>query len=249
MSLVVACGCILNNYIDRDIDKLMERTKRRISAQGLISGKFSVLYASVLGILGSLILYFQTNLLTVITAFIGLFAYVILYTLWFKRSSVYGTTIGGIAGAIPPVAGYCAATNRFDSGAVILFAILFFWQMPHFYAIAIYRLKDYTAAKIPVLPIKKGIYYTKISMLVHIFAFTIVAAMPFLFGYTGFFYFLDAFTLGLIWFYFGLKGFSSNDKKASAQGGALLKDVTWARKMFIFSVVNITLLSVMMSIL
>ena len=104
--------------------------------------------------------------------------YVLVYSLWLKRLSTLGTTLGGIAGAVPPVAGYVAATNHLDMGAVILFFILFFWQMPHFYAISIYRPKDFAAASLPVLPIKKNIRYTKISMLVYIVAFTIAAVAP-----------------------------------------------------------------------
>ena len=234
MSFVIASGCVFNNYIDRDIDHLMERTKDRVLVKNQISGKVALIYAILLGLIGLLILYFQTNLLTVIVAVIGWFFYVAVYSLWLKRKSIYGTIVGGVAGAVPPVAGYCAVTNNFDMGAVILFFILFLWQIPHFYAISIYRVNDYKAAEIPILPVIKNVYYTKVSMLSYIIAFTIAAIMPSVFGYTGLIYFIVALCIGLIWLALGIQGLFIKD------------DMSWARSMFVFSIINITVLSVMM---
>ncbi len=234
MSLVIACGCVINNIIDRDIDLLMTRTKDRVMVKGLVSKQAAAIYAVILGVLGFAILYFRTNNLTVLVSAIGLFFYVVVYTICMKRRSPLGTLVGGVSGAIPPVVGYCAVTNRFDLGAIILFLILFFWQLPHFYAIAIYRLEDYQAASIPVLPATKGMRRTKISILAYIAVFTVVAVMPTIFGYAGVAYFIVALAIGLFWFYSGLKGFSvQNDKP-------------WARKMFLLSILNIALLCVMM---
>lgn len=234
MSLVIASGCVLNNYIDRDIDRVMERTKNRVLVLGLMSGRTAILYAIILGIAGFAILYFTTNLLALSLAILGVVFYLIFYTLCLKRTSTYGTLIGGISGAVPPAVGYCAATNTFDAGAIIVFLILFLWQMPHFYAIAIYRLNDYKAAGIPILPLKKGIHYTKISMLLYIAAFLIVSVMPSVFGYTGMIYFAVALCLGLLWLGWGLLGLKSKE------------DTSWARQMFIISLIVITLLSFMM---
>ncbi len=234
MALIIACGCILNNYIDRDIDSLMERTKNRVLVKGLISGKIALLYAAILGIAGFFLIYWGTNLLTLFLAFIGLFFYVVVYSLHFKRKSSFGIVIGGVAGAVPPCVGYCAVTGRFDTGAILLFLILFFWQMPHFYAIAIYRLKDFNMAATPVLPAKKTLLYTKITMLAFIGLFVLASLTPTIFGYTGSIYFASAFCLGLIWFFLGLEGLRTKN------------DIKWARKMFIYSLINITLLSIMM---
>ena len=236
MALVIGAGCVFNNIIDRDIDKLMERTKNRVLVQGLISANVAFFYAVLLGFLGFLVLYLATNLLTVELAFVGLFVYVGVYSLYLKRQSTYGTTIGGIAGAIPPMVGYAAITNQFNSGIVLLFFILFFWQMPHFYAISIYRLKDFSAASIPILPLKKNIHYTKIWMLLYIFAFTIASVLPSFFGYTGIIYAVVAFILGCTWFIRGVCGFSAEN------------DSRWARKMFLFSILNIMILCLCMAI-
>lgn len=236
MSLVIASGCVLNNYIDRDIDKLMERTKNRPTALGLVTGPVAISYAIVLGTAGLLTLYWFINPLTAMVALFGLCVYVFIYSLYSKRNSAYGTAIGGIAGAIPPVVGYCAATNEFDSGAVILFLILFFWQIPHSYAIAIYRLKDYAAASIPVLPVRKNIQAAKKSILWHVIGFAIVCLSLSLLGYTGWIYFIAALMVGAVWLYFSIQGFRAED------------DAVWARKMFLMSIINITVLSVAMSI-
>lgn len=236
MSLIIASGCVFNNIIDRDIDRLMERTKNRVLAQERMTLKTAIIYAISLGILGIALLYYETNPLTVLIALIGLFFYVVVYSLLLKRKSIYGTIIGGVAGAVPPVVGYCAVTNRFDMGALLLFLILFTWQIPHFYAISIYRLKDFAAAAIPILPVKKSIHYTKISMVLYVVAFTFTAIMPTLFGYTGIIYFVVAIAIGLTWLYFALSGFFVQD------------DQKWSRQMFLISIVNITLLSLMLAI-
>ncbi|MBF0206416.1 MAG: protoheme IX farnesyltransferase [Oligoflexia bacterium] len=239
LSLVVASGCILNNYTDRDIDKLMERTKNRVLVTGLVSGRSAIIYALILGIVGFSLLYFYVNLLAAILALGGFFFYVVAYAWWFKRRSIYGTLIGSIAGAVPPVVGYCAVTNSFDSGAILLFLILFLWQMPHFYAICIYRLEDYTSATLPILPIKKNIHFTKLSIIAYIIAFTLTALMPTLFGYTGRAYFAVTLLMGLSWLYLGMQGLKNSQSSS---------DKLWSHKMFIFSIINITLLCMMISI-
>lgn len=231
MALVIACGCIINNIIDSDIDSLMERTKNRVMVKGGMTVTAAIVYAIFFGILGFFILYTQTNTLTTLIALIGLFFYVVVYTFVFKRSSVYGTVVGGVSGAVPPLVGYCAVTNTFDSAAFALFMILFLWQIPHFYAIAIYRLNDYSNASIPVLPVKKGVMYTKLNMLVYLIAFVIAAIMPTVLGYAGKVYFFIALALGMIWLFIGLYGLIAKD------------DRKWARQMFLFSIILITVLS------
>ena len=128
MGLIIASGCVFNNYIDADIDKMMSRTKNRVTAQGLIPVYIGMIYAVFLGVLGFGILFYITNLLTVLVAAVGYLFYVVLYSLYFKRNSVFGTLIGGVSGAVPPVVGYCAVTNRLDLPAVIIFVMLFLWQ-------------------------------------------------------------------------------------------------------------------------
>ena len=157
MSFVVASGCVLNNWIDRKIDQKMIRTRNRVLATGRMTPGVAVFYGSLLGIAGAVLLWMSTNPLCVAVVLAGFMIYVGLYSLYLKRHTVYSVLIGSLAGAAPPLAGYCAISNRFDMGALIVFSIFSLWQMPHSYAIAIFRYKDYAAAAIPVLPVKQGL--------------------------------------------------------------------------------------------
>lgn len=140
LSLVVASGCAINNYIDRDIDAKMKRTRNRVTVNGEMSGKAAFFHGVVLGVIGFALLGYFTNWVAVAFAVFGYVVYVGLYTLYFKRKSVYGTFIGSLSGAVPPVVGYCAAAGQFDAGAAILLTMFSIWQMPHSYAIAIFVL-------------------------------------------------------------------------------------------------------------
>ena len=235
LSLIIASACVFNNYIDRDIDKKMVRTKKRALVSGIISGRNALIYASLLGLTGGLILGLFTNLLTLSIALAGLFAYVVLYGVG-KRRTVHGTVIGSISGAVPPVVGYTAVTDRLDTGALLLFIILVCWQMPHFYAIAIYRSKDYTAAKIPVLPLKRGLRHTKIQMAGYILAFTAATIALAGFGYAGTAYLVVMVLVSLAWLRLALQGFKTKDDNA------------WARKLFRFSLIVTLTFSIMISL-
>ncbi|MGP1930290.1 MAG: heme o synthase [Arsenophonus sp. ET-YP4-MAG3] len=237
VSFVVASGCIFNNYIDQDIDRIMDRTKNRPLVKGLIDPKFCLIYASILGISGVVLLYITTNILSIFLTFIGFIIYVCIYSLYMKRKSVYGTIIGSLSGATPPVIGYCSVSNKFDIGALILLLIFSLWQIPHSYAIAIFRFNDYQIANIPVLPVIKGIYVTKNHIFLYIFAFMIATIMLTISGYTGYKYLIVAAIVNLWWLCIAFSGFKNQNN-----------NYLWARKVFIFSIVTITSLSVMMSI-
>ena len=118
----------------------------------------------MLGIAGMALLLVAANVVAMLIAVVGFVVYVGVYSLYMKRKSVYGTLVGSLSGAAPPVIGYCAVTGQFDTGALILLLIFSLWQMPHSYAIAIFRFKDYRAANIPVLPVIKGISVAKTTL-------------------------------------------------------------------------------------
>jgi protoheme IX farnesyltransferase len=235
-SLVVASGCVFNNCIDRDIDQKMERTRNRVLVQGLVSMKLALLYATLLGVFGVGLLYTKANPLAALFAVIGFVIYVGLYSLYLKRRSVHGTLVGSLSGAMPPVIGYVAVSNSFDFAALTLLVMFSLWQMPHSYAIAIFRFKDYHAAKIPVLPVKRGIPVTKRHILLYILAFLVATLMLTFGGYAGLNYLAVAAGMGMYWLYMAWKGYKAAD------------DTVWARKLFVFSIFTITALSVMMSV-
>ncbi len=235
ISLVIASGCVCNNYLDREIDTKMSRTKKRALITGAISSRNALVYASVLGVLGLAVLGVFTNLLATAIAAAGFIFYVLFYTP-LKPRSVHATLVGSVAGAVPIVAGYAAATNRLDLGALLLFLVLVMWQMPHFYAIAMYRYYDYFGAGLPVLPVKKGMTYTKIVMVLYIFGFFIASSLLFVFGYASYLYLLVMFIVSIWWFFMALQGLGAKE------------DTVWARQMFRFSLVVLLLFSVMISV-
>ncbi|HEX8586922.1 heme o synthase [Pseudomonas sp.] len=235
-SLVVASGCVFNNCIDRDIDVKMERTKNRVLVQGLVSVQLALIYATVLGVIGVGLLYTKANALAALFAVIGFVIYVGFYSLYLKRRSVHGTLVGSLSGAMPPVIGYVAVSNTFDLAALTLLVMFSLWQMPHSYAIAIFRFNDYRAASIPVLPVKRGIRVAKRHILIYILAFLLATLMLTFGGYAGLNYLAVAAAMGMYWLYMAWTGYKAKD------------DTVWARKLFVFSIFTITALSVAMSL-
>ena len=236
ISLVVASGCVFNNCIDRNLDRKMVRTRNRVLARRLISPKIAVCYASLLGIGGTALIRTAANMLSVAIVLMGFAVYVGVYSLYLKRHSVYGTLIGSLAGAAPPLAGYCAVSGCFDMGALILLAIFSLWQMPHCYAIAIFRRDDYAAADIPVLSVNHGMPGVKKHILGYLLAFIAASLMLTFAGYTGYSYLAVAVASGLSLLYLAWSGYKTAD------------DRRWAKKLFVFSILTIFVLSVMMSI-
>jgi protoheme IX farnesyltransferase len=236
ISLVIASACVFNNIADSDIDDRMARTRNRALVTGTVSKQSAAIFGMILLLLGALALYYYTNRLALFVALIGFVVYVFVYTP-LKRQSIHATLVGSIAGAVPPVVGYTAVTNRFDLGALLLFAILVVWQMPHFYAIAIRRLDDYAAAGIPVLPVKKGVAITKIQVIIYIILFLAATISLRVFKFTHDFYLGVMLVVGLYWLWMAVQGFKKNiDNKA------------WARKMFLFSLVILLVFSITVSI-
>jgi len=235
-SLIIASACVLNNYLDQDIDAIMERTKKRAIVSGQIKGYRAVIFSVALGISGLIILLLWTNLLVAILGIIGFITYVVFYGMQSKRRSIHGTLVGSISGAIPILAGYCAVSNSIDAGAILVFIILFAWQFPEFYSIAIYRRKEYAAAGIPVLPVVKSLTRTKREIFIYTAIFVIACLLLTVYEYTGYIYASVMGLLGLYWLWLAFKGFSAADSDA------------WARRMFRFSMIIILALCIMLSI-
>jgi protoheme IX farnesyltransferase len=191
-SLVIGSACVINNYLDRNIDKHMSRTKDRALASGRVTAQAALLFGATLGMLGFAILLIWTNSLTALLGLVGFVTYVAVYTPA-KHRTPYATLLGTIPGAVPPVAGYTAASGHLTLACALLFVILVAWQMPHFFAIAIRRLNEYKAAKVPVWPAVYGRQQTRMQMIMFagIFLLAIIA-----FGKTG--YASDLFVLVML---------------------------------------------------
>lgn len=236
VALVVASGCALNNCIDRDIDACMTRTRTRVLVTGVMSVRAAFWHGIVLGVAGFACLALWVPLIALAWVVFGFVIYVGAYSLWLKRSSVYGTLVGSLSGAVPPVAGYCAAAGQWNGGALILLLMFCLWQMPHSYAIAIYRFDDYERARIPVLPVVRGILAAKRQIVAYILAFFVATVMLVVGGYAGYGYLAVACATSAWWLKMALRGRSAPD------------DIAWARQVFIFSIITITTLCVTMAV-
>lgn len=150
LACIIACGCVLNNYFDRSMDARMERTKHRALVTGAIPPSAALLFALVLGLSGTALLHLFSTPVALVSALLGLFVYVALYTPLKSRSAT-ALYVGAVAGAMPPVVGYAAAAGTLDAYAAGLFLALYLWQLPHFIAIAFFRYEEYRAAGVPLL--------------------------------------------------------------------------------------------------
>lgn len=238
--LVMASSCVLNNYIDRDIDKKMERTKNRVLAKELLPLKTIPWYAAILSIIGFNILYFKVNHLVMWLALIGFMIYVLIYTLYMKRKSKYSTIIGSISGSIPPVIGYCSINNQLNFDTFVLFLIFTLWQIPHFYAIAVLYLKDYQLAAIPVFPVTYGVLTTQHHIIVYIICFILSILLLPINGCVNYKIFSIVIIIGIWWLYIACKWcIVKNDNR---------QQLLWAKKTFILSIVTILTLNIIISI-
>jgi len=235
-TLVIASACVLNNFLDQDIDSKMARTKQRAIVAGQVKGRDAVVLSIVLGLVGLGVLIAWTNWLVVIVGIIGFVDYVVFYGMLSKRLSIHGTLVGSISGAVPILAGYVAVTGAIDPGAIIVFAVMFLWQMPEFYSIAIYRMKEYKAAGVPVISVVKGKEQTRLQILVYTVAFVISTLLLTVYGYAGYCYFAVMGLLGVYWIWLGVKGFKAKDIDA------------WARRMFRFSLIILLAFCAMISL-
>jgi protoheme IX farnesyltransferase len=244
LSCVIGSACVFNNYLDRNIDKKMERTSNRALVTGTISVRNALIYGAILGLVGIFLLYFHVNALSAALGAFGFLTYVFVYG-FVKRKSDWGAVIGSVPGAVPIVVGYTAVTNHLDPVAWILFAVLVAWQMPHFYSIAVFRLEEYKAAGIPVLPATKGIKRTKLHIIFFVAAFVIAASLLFSLGYADYVYLIIMMGVGWAWFWKSLKGF---DTKSKSENQNLITDEKWARSLFFFSLIVLLVFCAMISI-
>lgn len=235
LALIIGAACIGNNVIDKEADKAMARTQNRALPSGIVPKRHALTLGILMAVAGSLILGWMTNLLTLTLALSGLFSYVFIYS-FAKYKTHYGTLIGSVAGAIPPLVGYTAASNNLDLPALILYLILVCWQMPHFYAISIFRAADYKSASIPVLPLAKGMLHTKLQMIVYTLAFLLVSLTLALVDAAGPLYFVMMGLGGFAWLVLSIRGLTAeNDRK-------------WARQMFFTSLILILTFSTFISV-
>jgi protoheme IX farnesyltransferase len=192
----------INMWFDRDIDTRMTRTRLRPIPSGRVSPAFGLAFGVGLAAVAFAVFWYRVNPLSAWLALGGLLFYVFVYTIWLKRSSPQNIVIGGAAGAFPPLVGWAAMTGGLDLAAVYLFAIVFYWTPPHFWALALIKQADYARAGIPMLPVVRGEARTKYEMLVYTLILLPLTILPSFFGALGPFYGVAAALLGarLLWY-------------------------------------------------
>jgi protoheme IX farnesyltransferase len=216
-----SANCI-NCYIDRDIDQIMGRTQRRSLPSGRVEPRQALVFGIILGISSFIVLTLFVNLLSAVLAFSAILFYVFVYTLWLKRSTVQNIVIGGAAGAMPVLVGWAAITNNLSMPAIWLFAIIFFWTPPHFWALSLLILKDYEKAGIPMLPVIKGEAETRRQILLYSLLLLAITLVLFAMGAMGYLYLVGAVILGGGLVYLAIRLWRDQSKK-------------WARTLFWYS--------------
>lgn len=216
-----------NNLYDRDIDSIMQRTQNRPTVTGEINPKTVLWLGIFMSIFGIIFLALTTHIAAIL-GFAGLFFYIFPYTMWSKRRTVYNTEIGSISGAMPPLIGWAAIHPDITHPAALgLFVITVIWQMPHFYSIAIRKHNEYKAAKVPMLPVVKGIKRTYLQTNIYLIVLMVIS---FLFSSLSIGLMLVALLLSLIWLSLSIFGYKRMDSER------------WAKSMFVYSLIYMTIL-------
>ena len=193
--LVAGAAAAFNCIIEKGIDAKMRRTAWRPTAKGELDNRQTLLFATVLCVLGSTLLYFWVNPLTMWLTFATFVGYAVVYTVILKPLTPQNIVIGGASGAMPPVLGWAAMAGNVGPEALILFLIIFLWTPPHFWALALYRVEDYRKSGLPMLPVTHGNEFTRLQVLLYTFMLFAACLMPFIYGMSSWIYLIAA--LGL----------------------------------------------------
>jgi heme o synthase len=225
----------INHAIDRDIDRMMKRTADRPVASGRVSPAAAIAFGITLAALSFLILATQVNVLAASLSLSGFFGYVFVYTLWLKRTTPQNIVIGGAAGAVPPLVAWAAMTGGLSGMAFYLFAIVFFWTPPHFWALSILMKDDYAAARIPMLPVVAGEDETRRQIMLYTVLLYAVTQLPFCAGGLGVAYLVPSMVLGALFI-------------GSSYMLLRTKERRWALRTYLFSLLYLALLFVSMAV-
>jgi protoheme IX farnesyltransferase len=214
-ALAAAGSSSLNQYIDRELDKNMQRTAKRPLADGRLTAAEGLSYGLALSLISYYVMAGFVNLLAALLSLAGIFYYVIFYSVWLKKATVQNIVIGGGAGAIPPMVGWAAATGHLGLAAWLLFAIVFMWTPPHFWALAIVRMKDYEKAGVPMMPVVHGETRTRRHILIYTIELVTVTLLLPIFNLAGTVYLVSAVVLGGLLLYAAWRVFAVGGNKVA----------------------------------
>ena len=212
--LMRSAGCIVNDIVDRNFDKKVERTKNRPIPKGMVKSSEALSLGIVLSIISTMLLILSSNIYAGFLLACSILFYIIVYTIWLKRKTYQNIVIGGAAGALPPLIGWVSVSDSFNFFPIILFLIIFIWTPPHFWALSLYVNQDYKKANIPMLPVIHGKKQTIRSIIKYSFGLYLISLLPYFFKFSGLVYFFSAVILGALFIYFSLNLNEKSDKKA-----------------------------------
>jgi protoheme IX farnesyltransferase len=240
LCIAVASGAAgaINMWYDRDIDAVMKRTANRPIPAGRISPEGALGYGIVLAVVAVLVMALATNLIAAAVLALSIAFYVFIYTMWLKRSTPQNIVIGGAAGAFPPVIGWAAATGSVGVLPLLLFAIVFFWTPPHFWALSLYASGDYARAGVPMLPVVKGARHTRICIMVYTLLLLPLSLVPYILGLMGPIYGVTALLTGAVFAYHSWLVLTD---RQDAQGNSLTQNAP-ARAAFKYSILYLFIL-------
>jgi protoheme IX farnesyltransferase len=234
-TLVCGSAQVINMVWDRDIDAIMERTADRPIVQGRVKVIHALIFSAILGIAGTGVLAYFANPMAALMGVAGHIYYAVVYTMWLKRSTPQNIVIGGGAGAFPVLIGWAAVTGSLSVTAWLLFAVIFFWTPPHFWALALYKDIEYEKAGVPMMPVARGEETTKFQMMLYTTLLVSTSALLGLVGMMGIVYFASAILLGAGFAFVTIKtAFSEGDR--------------WAKRTFAYSIIYLALLFGAMSV-
>ena len=213
IALCAASAAAINQVFDREADASKTRTDQRPLPIGDLSVIHASIFAFVIGLLGSMILYLYVNTLTMILTIGSLIGYAFIYTVYLKRATPQNIVIGGLAGAAPPLLGWSSVTNTIDPFALLLVLIIFVWTPPHFWALAIYRKEEYAKESIPMMPVTHGVAFTKLQIVLYTIILFIVSVLPYVVLMSGIIYLVSALVLSTIFLYYSVNLFYSDDDR------------------------------------
>lgn len=217
IALAAASAAAINHLIDRKVDALMARTRARPLPTGQLTTQQATVFALTLGVLAMLVLALGVNQLTAVLTFISLIGYAVIYTVWLKRATPQNIVIGGAAGAAPPVLGWAAVTGEVTGDALLLFLIIFVWTPPHFWALALYREKEYGRAGIPMLPVTHGSTFTRLHILLYTILLTAITVMPYATRLSGGLYLIGVLLLNAVFLWHAVQLYRAYSDARSRQ--------------------------------
>lgn len=218
----------INMWYDRDIDAIMKRTQKRPIVTGAVKADEALAFGVITGTMAVIMMAVSVNIISAILLAFTILYYVHIYTIWLKRTSVQNVVIGGVSGALPPIIGWVSVTGNISWQAFSLFAIIFIWTPPHSWALALYRSGDYKNCNVPMMPVIKGVLYTKKLIMFYSILMFFISLWPYFLNISTYLYLVTAIISGLIFLYYAVNLFTDTEQNHAA------KKLFWYSILYLF---------------